>query len=175
MKVVDQVLKPDTIQNVYEELNSKKKTECWRSANLFWSPNILVQIDGDCVSTSLSSTVASQIESDISWFLPPYGSLTMYLYLWGKHSGISLHNDVGHLFGATIYLNQEWNIHNGGLFLWKPQREDPDDAFQLIVPKFNRMVVNGHHAPHLVTPVSSHATEHRITIQIWGQESSTVS
>lgn len=38
-------------------------------------------------------------------------------YFWQPESFISWHNDSTHNGGATIYLNEEWDIDNGGLFM----------------------------------------------------------
>jgi hypothetical protein len=40
------------------------------------------------------------------------------VYLWGKMTNITLHNDIDYPYNGTIYLNENWDIDDGGVFLW---------------------------------------------------------
>ena len=83
-------------------------------------------------------------------------------YIWQPQSGISWHNDYesNRLFGATLYLNEQWHPDNGGWFIWKD-----DNGYHTILPKQKVLVVNDNYEYHCVTPV---ALGFRCTIQIWG-------
>jgi hypothetical protein len=84
--------------------------------------------------------------------------------VWGKGSTIPFHNDSHVPYAATVYLNDEWNIEDGGLFLWQDY-----NTHELLVlnPKYNVCVINNLHEPHHVSVVSYGATQYRMTLQIW--------
>ena len=100
-------------------------------------------------------------------YFSSYGDdLTLHYqyYIWDKLSGIDMHNDSGHDFGATLYLNGQWNPNWGGLFVW----EDKDEKeLKIICPKQNMLVIADEGEDHMVTTISPYAEEDRITIQIW--------
>jgi len=84
--------------------------------------------------------------------------------VWGKGSTIPFHNDNHVAFAATVYLNESWEIEDGGLFLWKDLNTN-----ELLVanPKYNLCVINNLHEPHHVSVVSYGAKQFRMTLQIW--------
>ena len=81
-----------------------------------------------------------------------------------RNPNFDYHNDFAYRFGATIYLNNEWHINQGGLFVYKQNNEH-----KVYVPEFNSMVLNDDKSWHLVTPVSVYAGKFRTTLQIWGK------
>ncbi|AMO43037.1 hypothetical protein R1080702_023 [Cyanophage S-RIM32] len=83
-------------------------------------------------------------------------------------SGIAIHEDKSHFFGATIYLNKVWYTNAGGIFLYETEETKTTGIMNAIVPQKNLMVVNDKHERHLVTPVSFNVPEFRFTMQIWG-------
>lgn len=86
---------------------------------------------------------------------------TPMLYLWTQNSYIPLHNDTGHKKAATIYLNKEWQEHDGGLFQWK---DCDTEQWASYVPKFNTMVLNNTLEEHQTTPVKTNK-KFRCTLQ----------
>ena len=70
-------------------------------------------------------------------------------------------------FGATIYLNPEWELDNGGIFVWKPHSTE-DFLHNAILPQRNMMVLSDEEEKHLVTPLNFDAKSMRFTLQIWG-------
>ena len=69
-----------------------------------------------------------------------------------------------------MYLNEEWHVNFGGLFVWQPKDED---TMRAIIPEENMLVINDNAETHMVTPVSMEATQYRVTLQIWGKHDPT--
>jgi len=165
MKIYKNVLSDNTFIEMQNELNLFTKSQKWGVNRLTWDNYLLEGMSGICLATHTSDVVKKLIHTDIKHYLPEncFNIVTQYYY-WGKHSGIAWHKDSAHLFGATIYLNVEWNINHGGLFVWE------DKTGQHVHrPEYNSMIVNDDDEYHMVTSVSAEAPYDRLTIQIWGE------
>ena len=169
MKIFQNVLSVETLNNIKTEITSKKNQNCWCSSGLVWDKSVLQNIEGECLFSFLSDELNKKIEIDIKSYLPEYTELIIQLYIWTKNSGISLHSDhhPNRNFAATIYLNETWNLTDGGLFVWK-NKNATEEIFNLISPKFNQMILNDEFEPHMVTPISPLVQDYRYTIQIFG-------
>lgn len=84
--------------------------------------------------------------------------------VWGRGSTIPFHNDQHVAFGATIYLNKNWNIEDGGLFLWKDH--NTHELF-VVNPVYNLCVINDLHEEHHVSVVNYAVDTPRLTLQVW--------
>lgn len=96
-----------------------------------------------------------------------YSQITTNFCIWGPGSKLNLHNDDLHLFAGTIYLNDDWNPEDGGLFMW---RKDEASDFQVVLPEYNKAIINSNAEAHQVTQLSPASTNLRYTVQIWGAE-----
>ena len=154
----------DLYQNCVKELNEKKDQDCWRSSSATWDSTVKQGIVGSCIITSVSDTIHHSLEEELKSSLPEYDELECQYYIWQPQSGISWHNDKApdRLFGASLYLNEEWFPNNGGWFIW-----EDEDGYHTILPKKKFLVVNNNYEYHCVTPVS---IGFRCTIQIWGKK-----
>jgi len=166
MKFFENALSDDVLALCETERAAKLSGAGWKLSELAWSKDILVGITGICASTHVSATLKKAIASRISRHLPRHDDLLIQHYVWMRGSGISRHNDGGHKFGATIYLNRSWNTDYGGLFMWEP--DGSGDDLRVACPSFNTMVLNDRKLFHSVTPVSVIAPDYRLTLQIWG-------
>ena len=83
------------------------------------------------------------------------------IYSWKKGSGINWHNDVGHKYGATYYLNSRWNEQWGGEFMFKG---DSGSGFLPFVG--NSLIIVKAPFQHKVNPVTSPIIP-RITVQMF--------
>jgi hypothetical protein len=166
MKFFENVLSDDVLTLCDAERAAKLSGFGWRLSDFAWSKDILVGITGTCASTPVSVPLKKAIAGRISRYLPEHDDLLIQHYVWMRGSGISRHNDGKHRFGATIYLNRTWNSDYGGIFMWEP--EDSGGDVRVACPTFNTMVLNDNRLIHSVTPVSTIAPEHRLTLQIWG-------
>ena len=165
MKLYKNVLSQNTLALVNRELsNFMEDTEKWTCSNFKWKSNIKTNISGSTMISFISVGVSELILQDLGDIIPPINHKKMQYYVWLPNSGISVHNDAHATFGATIYLNESWDINDGGIFIYQ---HDGDD-WRAHVPEFNTLVVNDIHALHMVTPVSPFAKHNRYTIQIFG-------
>jgi len=164
MKIYNDVLTQDILEECYHELWEKRRLNCWRSSLLTWPQDVLVNVTGNCLSTSVSDDLTLQLENSLKNILPPYDRLGMTFHIWQSNSGISSHNDSNYKFGATVYLNVDWHVNDGGLFVWVDGK-----TFELKVylPSYNTLVLNDEKEDHLVTPVTKNSSN-RYTIQIFG-------
>ena len=162
MKIVENVLSLDLLKLCREELTNKLKTNEWISNLLYWNPQLFQGVSGSTLTTYTSLDIKNAIKKEISYHVPECDIITQY-YVWQPNSGISLHNDMGYKFGATIYLNEQWYPNAGGWFIWSE-----NERWNTLLPTKNLMVLNDNHEKHLVTSIASDTPEFRYTIQIWG-------
>lgn len=83
-------------------------------------------------------------------------------YIWTNSSYIPWHDDGAYSAGLTIYLNNNWDLNWGGLFLYK----DGDEEIKSIPPKKNRAVLQEGGVHHSVTLTTTKA-DYRYTLQIF--------
>lgn len=55
--------------------------------------------------------------------------------------------------GITLFLNEKWNVNDGGLFVYKDNKDDTKGKF--IEPKGNRIIINYNDLLHAVTPITN--------------------
>lgn len=165
MKIYREVLTNETIRSIRIETQQSLGKSEWRVSTLSWNPDLRRGIQSSSMAKYLSEGLSGEVEDQIKHLLPPYDRLLQQIYLWAPGSGISLHADVDKKFGLTIYLNEQWDIDFGGLFVW----EDGDsNELKVKKPEFNSMILSDCKEPHLVTPVAIACPVLRHTLQIWG-------
>jgi len=171
MKIFNEVLSNDLINEIFSEIKSKTSAAKWAASVLLWDNTILNNVMAPVLQTP-AEYHGEKILQEVKKFLPDhikeYKAYVQY-YIWTKNSSISLHLDSKHAYGATIYLNREWIIDEGGIFLWKDKQEKTD-CYRAYVPKYNSMVLNDDNEKHLVTPVNPFSRNFRITVQIFGKK-----
>tara|TARA_Y100000593_G_C4289382_1_gene327409 strand:+ start:550 stop:1140 length:591 start_codon:yes stop_codon:yes gene_type:complete len=86
----------------------------------------------------------------------------MMFYRWTPLSYIPVHSDYGLYAAATIYLNKDYDITDGGVYMYKTNEED---SWTAVEPKFNRMVVVQGDTPHWSTPNTS--KRNRLSLQMF--------
>ena len=86
------------------------------------------------------------------------------IYSMSNESGINWHDDSGHLYGITYYINRRWNVKFGGEFLFMNK-----NANGFIPLVGNSLVIIKAPLMHKVTPVMK-STIPRKTIQIFINE-----
>jgi Rps23 Pro-64 3,4-dihydroxylase Tpa1-like proline 4-hydroxylase len=165
MKIYKNVLSPFLIYSCLAELNSKIDETCWFSSLSRWPKTILVNVQGTCLVSNCSPELSLKLQEELINVLPSADKISFGFYVWQKNSGISLHNDEGHKWGATLYLNKVWHLDYGGIFLWIDQQTQ---ELKAQCPEFNQLIVNTDAEQHMVTPVGFDIPSDRYTIQIWG-------
>ena len=166
MKIYKNVLTKELLEECREDIRNNLDEFTWSLSSFAWHNSINIGITGVCASYLINDQLSKKLESCLQPYLASYETVEFQIQAWTKNSGIAIHNDACHGFGSTIYLNEEWDVNWGGLFLWKESEED--EIFNAFCPKENTMLINTNQNPHLVTPVSPLCPSLRICIQIWG-------
>ena len=164
MKFYDDVLSDDIITWINREREELKHKQAWCCSELFWNDDIKTGVTGICAASYVNSELYYAILTHIESYLPEHDELFIQHYIWFSGSGISMHDDSNYKFGATIYLNETWDMAYGGIFIWQD-----GDEYKAVCPKKNMLAVNDDHTNHMVTSVSDLSSEPRYTIQIWGK------
>lgn len=165
MQIVRNVLSEKLYLLLRFELENKYKEDVWSSSTLIWNKDIKKSIFGSTLITLVSQELSKQIAEEIKDHLPNHDDLKCQFYIWQHSSGISSHNDGNYKFGATIYLNEKWDIDDGGFFIWQDKNTK---ELKVLSPEKNMMVLNSDKEEHLVTPVAPNSSDLRYTVQIWG-------
>jgi Rps23 Pro-64 3,4-dihydroxylase Tpa1-like proline 4-hydroxylase len=169
MKIINNILSKETFFEAIKELHENLNERKWSSSLFMWDESIHNGIKGSCMSSLVSPELCKKIEKDIKKHIPNnYSGLYMQFHVFQYYSGVAAHDDGTRTFGATIYLNKDWDVNWGGIFLWK--ENEKDEILKGVLPKPNMMVLNDETQIHMVTPISPDCKEPRISIQIWGME-----
>ena len=163
MKIFKNVLDQETMNAIKKDIADLSRKNVWGSSQMIWGKGILEKVTGDCSFCFIDESIVEQIKSCLAEKLPPTEKMLFQYYIWKQNSGIAIHTDRGYKYGATIYLNNNWDINAGGIFLWKE-----GDELKALCPEYNTMVLSDKQESHLVTTVSPLISEFRYTIQIWG-------
>ena len=170
MELYQNIISDDLQQKCIDEIKNNSQKRVWASSSIGWPEVVRNNISGSCISCDVGDLLSVELTNSISKYLPEHNKLHFQFYIWQYDSGISLHDDHTYKFGATIYLNNQWHINWGGIFLWYETMEDfYVGNVKGLVPQGRTMVVNDKQQLHLVTPVSASSPSFRTTIQIWGE------
>lgn len=169
MKICKNALSSELLQQHASELQELILKDQWQSSALTWDRQLTQNITGHCLYSRVSENLARKLEQELSFLLPVFSELISLHYLWTPLSGINWHYDEKFSFGATLYLNEEWDKNWGGLFLWQDDDYETSQVYKAIVPTYNTLVLNDENQFHSVTTLSTTAPAYRSTLQIWGK------
>jgi len=167
MKILRNCL-PEYLIDICKAEFSKRQNEdkTWGISENFWEEGLLEYIPGVSSQQYINGSLKEKLIKELSPYLPKYDEINMQFYNWHRLSGIGRHNDGGYGWGATIYLNEKWDINWGGTFIWE---DEGGEILKAINPSHNTLIINTPEPQyHLVTMISPLAPETRKTIQIWG-------
>jgi len=168
MKLFKDFLLEDDFKICYDDLLKKLSSESWNYTKMTWtSLDVTRGITGSVLSSSVSQKVFDLLIEKFSKILDisSFEKIGMMYYVWQPYSGLALHDDHCFQMASTIYLNQDWHVDYGGIFLWKESKED--EIYKAIPPIKNMMILNDQLQDHMVTPISPLAPNLRTTIQVW--------
>ena len=165
MQIVKNVLSEELYSALLDELKEKTTQQVWSSSKFIWQDWLKKGISGSILTSKISDVLSNQILREIEEYIPECNEIICQFYIWQQNSAINNHDDNHCLFGATIYLNQDWDLNNGGFFVWADKLTG---ELKIISPQKNMMVLNNDKEFHLVTPVLTNDDNMRYTIQIWG-------
>ena len=168
MLIQEEVLSKELLEDCLKDLENLVKERVWGNSEFLWEDDLQKGFPGIVTNTSVSSDVSEKLWSELSSYLLEYDTkkelVEFQYYMWNRGSAIPFHNDDSYHLGGTIYLNTDWLSEWGGLFIWN---ERYNKLWKALCPTQNMMVLNTHNEPHMVTEVSSHAPQVRVTIQIF--------
>jgi len=164
MLIINNFLPDDVLRVVQLTVDSWKSSKRLGWTNMSWDPNLQKK------SALVFVTPFDELnETMIKLFSERFPSLSNCIVntqfcVWGPGTTIPFHDDHHVKFAATIYLNQNWRIEDGGLFIWinKTTRK-----LEVVPPTYNMCVINNDQEEHHVTNTSYSADQMRITLQIW--------
>ena len=168
MKYYEDVLSKEMLDRIQFDIRKQVPKYRW-SSNIPWQQELKLGVSGISIQSRVGEELHNDILKEIQHFLPEAVEYVLMYNIWPPNSGISVHDDANKIFGATIYLNDEWDVNEGGIFLYKTG-EHRDAEWSAIVPKHNAMVLNDSNELHLVTQISPLSKDLRITIQVWGND-----
>lgn len=164
MQIIDKFLPLDLLKKVIHKKNVFAKERHFGVTNLSWTKNL--QTNSSLIFIMPFPEIEDEIREVLIKELNDNKLKDLNIFtqmcVFSRGSCIPLHSDKDYYLGATVYLNKRWSSENGGLFLF-----ESDSYLNVVVPKYNRCVINYKHNYHMVSQVSSNIEEPRITIQIF--------
>lgn len=160
------VLPLDFFNKFTNHINDNLNQSTWTSS-LFWKkpltknsvPLIIKKIDDpELLNTIITSFIKLNKKHK------RYRYEEVFFYIWPSFSYINWHDDHSWDIASSIYINEHWDINDGGLFLYKHKGEN-----KFYCPEFNTCVVNQNHLSHATTMIVPNAP-HRLSIQIFGKK-----
>ena len=153
-------LPQDLITEIMGYVEKNVASYMWKT-NLSWDSTI-VEKGGQVSILDLKETIfCEQIKQQYLnlKLLPSLKSFHPQVYVWQRGSHIPWHDDSHVNSASTIYLNVEWDINSGGLFLYKE-----DDQIKAEVPEYNKMIFS-EKIKHAVTMITPSSPDVRVTMQ----------
>lgn len=139
----------------------------WANSQFHWALGLVRGVLGNVMSTNnMPSELRNRIVDELRPYLPSTRNIDVTLNVWPPTAALNWHNDEQHRFGATVYLNDNWDRDWGGLFLY----EDKETNQMLgLIPQKNMLVLNDKEEWHAVTPIALGMDVPRLSIQIFGK------
>ena len=171
IKQYDNVLDEELIKNIMEYFKSMLNRDVWSSSS-GWDQNLSLisantlthGITDKILRKEIKKSIEEAIEVD---FDEEDLDFSPSIYVWSGGSYITWHPDDCYPYNGTIYLNEEWDSNDGGVFLYK---ENHTNEIKGIEPTYNSMVVNSGtennpHNSHCVTCIVPGTIKKRVTLQ----------
>ena len=171
IKKIDNILSDDLIKNIMEYFKSMLGRDVWSSSS-GWDQNLSLISANTLTHRITDEIIKKEIKKNIETslninFEEKELDFTSSIYVWSGGSYIAWHNDAPYPYNGTIYLNEEWDSNDGGIFLYK---ENHTNEIKGIGPTYNSMVVNSGtedntHNFHCVTCIVPGTIKKRVTLQ----------
>lgn len=171
IKQYNEVLNEELIKNIMEYFKSMLKRDVWSSSS-GWDQNLSListnTLTHGITDNTLKKEIKKSIEEAIKVDFDEEGlEFFPHIYMWSGGSYITWHPDDNYLYNGTVYLNEEWDSNDGGVFLYK---DNFTNEIKGIEPTYNSMVVNSKtkhdpHNVHCVTCIVPGTIKKRVTLQ----------
>ena len=163
MKIIPNVLSNSLFEDCIAHYERMIEEPVWTSSIQNWKPSLNQGLVGSVLYASVPGEILQRIEEETKHYFPG-GKIECVYQIWQPLSGVGVHNDGHKKFGATIYLNEEWDRNAGGWFIWE---DEETREYRAYLPVKNSMIVNDRFEYHQVTPVAAQYGADRVTIQVW--------
>ena len=111
----------------------------------------------------LKSEILEKIDPVFNEYKQKYDDdIEVMFYYWTRFSYIPWHDDANYQSALTIYLNEQWDLDWGGLFMYRKENE----PIIAIPPDRNTAVMQFGGVMHSTTPVN-YDGQLRITLQVF--------
>jgi len=171
IKQYDNVLDEQLIKYTMGYFKSMLGRDVWSSSNgwdqtlsLISANTLTHQITDKILRKKIKKSIEKAIGVD---FDEENLDFSPSIYVWSGGSYITWHPDHCYPYNGTIYLNEEWDSNDGGVFLYK---DNSTNEIKGIEPTYNSMVVNSGteddpHNSHCVTCIVPGTIKKRVTLQ----------
>lgn len=166
-------LDSELLKKIKEYTNRELETYKWRTSHCwkreikrFSSPIAILEVP------EVFSAPIQQRFHKINTKWKPLDKKNIMFYVWSPGSYIGWHNDKGHEFGATVYLNENWNINHGGVFLYQSGKVNDPEGLKVRLPRYNECAINHGEIFHCISITAPDAPL-RTTLQIFGSNENT--
>lgn len=171
IKQYDNVLNDKLIKNIMEYFKFILQKDVW-SSSVGWDQYLSLISTNTLTHSITDKTLKKEIKKAIEDaimvdFDKENLDFVPSIYVWSGGSYITWHSDECYPYNGTIYLNEEWDSNDGGVFLYK---DNLTNKIKGIEPMYNSMVVNSAtendpHNDHCVTCIVPGTIKKRLTIQ----------
>jgi hypothetical protein len=138
-------------------------TSEFRRSNFHWSEDIRKSSAAVLVRDIEAPLCSMILEKLVERGVIEHQDYRVMNYAWTRLSYIPWHDDKHVQDAVTVYLNDQWDLDWGGLFLYK----DGNGQILAYAPAFNCGLRNQARLLHATTPVTLDAPEPRFTLQLF--------
>lgn len=163
IKIIKKFLPQDLLTEILQYAEDNKNLHTWRTNLTSWN-NTIVQ-KGHQVAILKLDDFSERLKSlyEEKGLIEKNLKIAPMFYIWSRGSYIPFHKDSHMKAASTIYLNDLWDLDDGGLFLWK----DEENKLHVEEPEENKMIFNSNSIPHAVSMITSDSLSLRLSIQIF--------
>lgn len=166
--IINNFLEKELIIDIKKHVRNNANNFNWRT-NLGWDNSIIKS------SAQVSMFSLNQEKKYFNEIINKYKKiinikdLTIFItyYVWNNLSYIPFHNDGSYCMASTIYLNEVWSEDDGGLFLYKTNKD-----IKVIIPEFNKCIINKNNIVHGTT-LTTKVAPYRETLQLFFSKNKT--
>jgi len=160
------VLDENLINYIKKYVIDNKASKKWQNS-MFW-PEFIKKTSTTVSVLSLDDNkkICKELRKIYNELIPETKKMGMEVnyYIWPPLSYIPFHDDNHKQVASTIYLNKDWNIDWGGLFLYYE-----DQQIKTFFPSYNTCIVNNNKILH-GTSLTTMDAVNRETIQVFFYE-----
>jgi len=162
LNIVPKILSNELFEMCDDYSNDAIKDKSKLLTNSLWDPSLVNQSSEVFISKlHVKHILYEKITDEIKKHIPfKYKTCRIAFFFWPKNSYLTWHLDLYRAGAVTIYLNDDWHMNDGGLYLYKN-----GDIINAVVPEKNLAVISDYKVFHGTSCVVENKI--RRTIQIF--------